>query len=215
MFVLRDCSLAAWAECWHCRCGWRGSRGRESPPWPRQSDPGVPRRGRRGSGDRCLDPARKREFVTDVEVVERGLQHKRLDLVCDSLNAAGGGEHQLVHLPPGHVVADGDRGGQGHWLADLPAGKAVVHHRAADHRGVGDAHQFVARGLQPSHQQGAVLHHPHHAVDLHPVTLAEGAGVDQHQAADDVGGHGTGAEGRQHAHEQSAPWNTLLPEPGM
>ena len=110
-----------------------------------------------------------------------------------------------MHLPPGNVVADRDRGGQGHGPLDLAPTEAEIENRRSDHGGVWDAHQFVARGLDAGHQQIAVLHHPHHPIDLHPIALAEGPGVDEHQATDHIRGHGAGAQSRQQAHEQARP----------
>ena len=153
------------------------------------------------------------ELVADVEVVQGGLEHERRPLPADPCGGAGRLQHQLVHLAPGHVVADGDGGGDHHGLGNLAKGKAVIDDRGPQHGGVGDAHHLIAGGAKAGHQQGGVVNDADGAVDADPVAFLIGPGVGEHQPADQVGGHGTRTQGRQHPHEQTGPLEGLAVGP--
>ena len=67
----------------------------------------------------------------------------------------------------------------------------------------------MARRANAGHQQGPLLHHTHHTIDIYPVALLEGPRVDQHQTGNHVGGHGARAQGRQNPEEQPCPLEHL------
>ena len=91
------------------------------------------------------------QFIVYIEIVQRTLQHEWRRFAQHLVRPFGSQQQQLMHLPPGRIVADSDAGGEN----QLPfAGrKAVIDHLVVHQHGIGNGYFHILRRAQARHQQ--------------------------------------------------------------
>src|SRR5579871_1103409 len=133
------------------------------------------------------------DLVGGVGVVEAGLKDVGSRVGEDAVCAAGRGDEEGMDLAPGRVVADAD--GLVKDEGPVLRGLAEVDDLAAENERVGDGDGDVLDGADLGGEEALLGDLAEAIGDLDYVTNAEGAGVGEHDAGDDVCDRGAGAEG--------------------
>ena len=146
----------------------------------------------------CFAPNAK--LVIDGIIVEALFHHPGWRIGGDLLGAGGCVDEQLVDDSPIDVVADGD--GDGHGYRVPCTMSAVVGDGLVQHFAVGDADLLIAGGYEAGDEESFFRDTSVHAFNLHHVSYAEGTGVGEEDACEEIADCTAGSKGYECADEE-------------
>ncbi len=96
------------------------------------------------------------QFVNDIKVIERRLQHEGWGVVQNILGRQSRRDEQFVNLPPGRRVANGHRGME--YQSFVFCLRTVIHYNAAQNGTVWNRHYLVLLGADACDKEGLLNH---------------------------------------------------------